>query len=103
GEQVFTVLTDPMVFGLLVGRGVEGGILPERHAGDLTQVGVVRDAPTLRVVGDANTHRDDVQDGLRLIDPTPEFLVEATDLLLGPLAVGNLDEAADEANGFSFR
>ena len=71
-----------MVFGLLVRRSAEGGILPERHAGDFAQVGVVRDEPTFRIMGYANPDRHDIQYRLHLIDPTPQLLGQAPRTLL---------------------
>src|SRR5207244_3660963 len=82
GQQFFAVLIDPVIFGLLVRRSAEGGILPERHAGDFAQVGVVRDEPAFRIMGNANPDRHDVQNRLHLIDPTPQLLIEARNLFL---------------------
>src|SRR5262249_58510118 len=82
GRHFLAVPVDPEVVRPLVGRGCERGITPDRHAEDFTEVGVVGDAPTLRVVGNADPHRHDVQNGLHLIDPALQLLVEAADLLL---------------------
>src|SRR5262249_7409180 len=98
GRQFFAVPIATVVSGPLFRRGVEGGILPERHAGDFAQVRVVRDEPTFRIMGNADSDRHDVQNGLHLIDPTSQLLVEAADLLLGPLALSHIPEDDHQAS-----
>jgi hypothetical protein len=90
GRQFLAVPEDPEVVGQLVGRGRERSVAPDRYVEDFAQVGVVGNAPTLRVGGNGDPHRHDVQNGLHLIDPTPQLLIEATDLLLGPLPARNV-------------
>jgi hypothetical protein len=81
GRQFFAVPQDPMVIRPLLGRSIERGVLSERHARYFAQVGVVRDAPAIRIVGNANPDRHNVQNRLHLIDPAPQLLIEAPNLL----------------------
>jgi hypothetical protein len=80
--------------GLAV-RRAQGDVLGGGEAHEPGHVGVAFDAEAGRIAGDADADRDHLQQRLELRHLTLEVAVQVLDLLLGPLALGDVAVVQD--------